>query len=68
MLPEPIRASAKVEESGFEALQHLYTEAVGDEFDVGRISARLLLGLYNGRRFPFDLTNCACCRWRCSRT
>jgi hypothetical protein len=57
MLPEPIRASAKLEEAGFEALQRLYTEAVEDELDAGRICARLLLGLYNGRRFPFDLTD-----------
>lgn len=48
---------AQLEEAGFEALQRLYAEAVADVLGVGRICARFLLGLYNGNRFPFDLTD-----------
>lgn len=48
---------AAVEEAGFEALQRLYEEAVTDEHEKGSVCARLLLGLYNGSRFPFDLTD-----------
>ena len=46
-----------LEIEGFEALQRLYAEAVGDEQEKGSVCARLLLGLYNGSRFPFDLTD-----------
>lgn len=46
-----------LEIDGFEALQRLYAEAVGDEQEKGSVCARLLLGLYNGSRFPFDLTD-----------
>lgn len=49
--------SAELEEAGFEALQRLYVEAIDDELEAGRTCARLLLGLYNGSRFPFDLTD-----------
>lgn len=48
---------AGLEEAGFEALQRLYAEAVSDEQEKGSVCARLLLGLYNGSRFPFDLTD-----------
>lgn len=48
---------AALEEAGFEALQRLYAEAVSDEQEKGSVCARLLLGLYNGSRFPFDLTD-----------
>lgn len=45
-----------IEEAGFEALQRLY------EFSLrptgqSRNVASFLLGLYNGQRFPFDLTD-----------
>lgn len=46
-----------LETEGFEALQRLYAEAVHDEQEKGAVCARLLLGLYNGSRFPFDLTD-----------
>lgn len=46
---------AELEEAGFEALQRLYIEAVDDVVEAGRTCARLLLGLYNCSRFPFDL-------------
>lgn len=48
---------AQLEEAGFEAVQRLYAEAVTDALGVGRVCARFLLGLYNGNRFPFDLTD-----------
>jgi hypothetical protein len=51
------QASSELEESGFEALRRLYAEALNDEAEAGRVCARLLLGLYNGYRFPFDLTD-----------
>lgn len=40
-----------------EALQHFFV--LGSEHDHGgaRVAARLLLGLYKGDRFPFDLTD-----------
>lgn len=46
-----------VEEQGFEALQRLYALATDFHHDHGRVAARFLLGLYNGFRFPFDLTD-----------
>lgn len=59
---------AKLEEAGFEALQRLYAEAVDDQVKQGRVCARLLVGLYNGRRFPSTSPTCASCRRTCSRT
>ncbi|TXH00070.1 MAG: hypothetical protein E6R08_01135 [Nevskiaceae bacterium] len=50
-------ATSAIEAAGFEALQRLYSEAVENERDVGSVCARLLLGLYHGRRFPFDLSD-----------
>lgn len=47
---------AALEEAGFEALQRLYAAAIEYHEDHGGIVARFLLGLYNGTRFPFDLT------------
>jgi len=46
---------AALEESGFEALQRLYQAAIGHSGQC-RVVARFLLGLYNGMRFPFDLS------------
>jgi hypothetical protein len=46
----------RLEEEGFEALQRLYAESLSDTTE-GAVCARLLLGLYNGQRFPFDLTD-----------
>jgi hypothetical protein len=47
----------QVEEQGFEALQRLYLLATDFHHDHGIVAARFLLGLYNGYRFPFDLTD-----------
>lgn len=44
-----------IEEAGFEALQHLYEVALGHGGQC-RTIAGFLLSLYNGARFPFDLT------------
>lgn len=46
----------RLEAEGFEALQRLYVVATQDSGQC-RYIARFLLGLYNGRRFPFDLTD-----------
>ncbi|KQW02797.1 hypothetical protein [Rhizobacter sp. Root1221] len=48
---------SRLEKAGVEALQRLYGEAASGEMDSGGVCARLLLGLYNGDRFPFDLTD-----------
>lgn len=45
-----------LEEVGVEALKRLYKVACGDSGQC-RFIARFLLGLYNGDRFPFDLTD-----------
>ena len=47
----------RIEEQGFEALQRLYLLATDFHHDHGVVAARFLLGLYNGYRFPFDLTD-----------
>lgn len=52
-----IKPSQSVEEQGFEALQRLYALATDFHHDHGCVAARFLLGLYNGYRFPFDLTD-----------
>lgn len=44
-----------LEEAGVEALRRLYKVACGHSGQCRKI-ARFLLGLYNGDRFPFDLT------------
>lgn len=44
------------QQAGVEALRRLYEVAQGDSGQCGRI-ARFLLSLYNGSRFPFDLTD-----------
>lgn len=43
----------------FEALQHFWVMAQRDHGGA-RVAAKLLLGLYNGDRFPFDLTELRC--------
>lgn len=45
----------QIEENGFEALQRLYEIACRDTGQAGVVGL-FLLGLYNGKRFPFDLT------------
>ena len=47
---------SNIEESGFEALQHLYEIACRETGQARKVAA-FLLGLYNGDRFPFDLTD-----------
>lgn len=42
-------------ENGVEALRRLVRLAQGDTGQCG-VVAKFVLGLYNGRRFPFDLT------------
>ncbi|ABM96854.1 DUF7673 family protein [Methylibium petroleiphilum] len=54
-MPAPT-SRVELEEAGFEALQRLYQVALGDAGQC-RFIARFLLGLYNGTRFPFDLTD-----------
>lgn len=51
------KTQQQVEEQGFEGLQRLYALATDFHHDHGRVAARFLLGLYNGLRFPFDLTD-----------
>lgn len=46
----------ELEEAGFEALQRLYEAACTDTGQAGVVGC-FLLGLYNGKRFPFDLTD-----------
>lgn len=48
-------ALPKVRADGEAALRRLLPVAQGDTGQSG-VVARFLLGLYNGRRFPFDLT------------
>lgn len=48
--------SAELLEAGIDALKRLYQVAQGDSGQC-RYIARFLLGLYNGSRFPFDLTD-----------
>ena len=45
----------RIEEEGEAALHRLFKVAKGDSGQCRHI-ARFLLGLYNGNRFPFDLT------------
>lgn len=45
-----------IEQAGVEALQRLLPVAQRDT-GQSRVVARFLLGLYNGNRFPFDLTD-----------
>lgn len=40
-----------------EALTHFFMLAACHSHSGARVAARLLLGLYNGQRFPFDLTD-----------
>jgi len=54
--PDPEAERLRLEEEGFEALQRLYAQSLSDTTE-GAVCARLLLGLYNGQRFPFDLTD-----------
>ena len=56
---EAVRARAADAQQGLESLQHLYQVAQGDH-GACRHVARFLLGLYNGTRFPFDLTDLRC--------
>lgn len=40
-----------------EALTHFFMLATCHSHSGARVAARLLLGMYNGQRFPFDLTD-----------
>lgn len=40
-----------------QALERVFQEADGGDHGGAKVCQRLLLGLYNGRRFPFDLTD-----------
>jgi len=46
----------QIRAEGEAALRRLFEVAQGDTGQCGRV-ARFLLGLYNGDRFPFDLTD-----------
>ena len=48
-----------IEQAGVEALKRLFKVARGHSGQCRHI-ARFLLGLYNGNRFPFDLTDFRC--------
>ncbi len=50
-----VPGTGTIEEVGVEALQRLYKVACGQSGQC-RYIAHFLLGLYNGARFPFDLT------------
>ncbi|MDR6152164.1 hypothetical protein QF021_000253 [Acidovorax delafieldii] len=39
-----------------EALSHFFILATTQDHSAARVAACMLLGLYNGHRFPFDLT------------
>ena len=41
----------------FEALTHFFIQGSTQSHGAARVAACLLLGLYNGYRFPFDLTD-----------
>lgn len=47
---------ASLEKAGFDALRRLHKVALRDAGQF-RFIARILLGLYHGTRFPFDLTD-----------
>jgi len=49
-------AESSIHKEGVEALERLYKVAQGNSGQCRRI-ALFLLGLYNGNRFPFDLTD-----------
>jgi hypothetical protein len=51
--------NAAAKDPGVPALKRLYTVAQGHSGQCRHI-ARFLLGLYNGNRFPFDLTDLRC--------
>jgi hypothetical protein len=53
------RTRAHVATEGVAALNRLYEIALRDSGQC-RIVASFLAGLYNGRRFPFDLTDLRC--------
>ena len=48
---------AQIEEAGFDALHRLYAMTRDPGEAHAGVAARFLLGLYNGTRFPFDLTD-----------
>lgn len=61
MLEREVRAARdairpQIQEAGLEALKRLLPVARGDTGQSGVI-ARFLLNLYNGNRFPFDMTD-----------
>jgi hypothetical protein len=56
---EAIRARAKDQEQGVASLKRLYEVAQGHSGQC-RYIAEFLAGVYNGSRFPFDLTNLRC--------
>lgn len=50
---------ARPTEDQLQALVHLWEVAQADH-SASRVCVKLLLGLYNGPRFPFDLTELRC--------
>ncbi len=50
-------AKADARREQHKALVHFFNLANGHSHGGARVAARLLLGLYNGTRFPFDLTD-----------
>lgn len=49
-----------VHKDALKALAHFYNIAAHNDHGGARVAAKLLLGLYNGTRFPFDLTELRC--------
>ncbi|MET3512769.1 hypothetical protein ABIC63_000534 [Pseudacidovorax sp. 1753] len=45
---------------GLQALRTFYELAANHSHGGARVAAKLLLGLYNGARFPFELTELRC--------
>lgn len=53
------RAIKQTQDAGIPALTRLF-EVARRDYGQSRHIAAFLLGLYNGRRFPFDLTDLRC--------
>ena len=56
-IDKPAAAAHREVGDPLEALAHFFIMASTQDHGAARIAARLLLGLYNGDRFQFDLTD-----------
>lgn len=55
--PTATEKTARTVGDPIEALVHFFILATTESHSGARVAARLLLGLYNGNRFEFDLTD-----------